>query len=95
MFPETTGNAQIAVLTGMFGSNNYNWRSMTCPGITGLFNRFCLATATSNLITCAPGDNTFDGVQTDVSLVSSVSQFHSIYTTEATNGECQPEGNGF
>ncbi|CBN75521.1 conserved unknown protein [Ectocarpus siliculosus] len=86
--------------------DNYNWRSLTSPGITGHFNKFCLTSATSNLmkdscmrvykprglrtlcqtLTCAPGDNTYDGVQTDVSLISSVSQFHSIYTTESNNG---------
>ena len=32
----------MAVLTGLFGSDNYNWRSMTNPGITGLFNKYCL-----------------------------------------------------
>ncbi|CAM9431410.1 unnamed protein product [Scytosiphon promiscuus] len=83
---EDGGNAQIAVLTGMFASDNYNWRSLTSPGITGHFNKYCLASATANLMECAPGDNTYDGVQTDVSLVSSVSEFHSIYTTESTNG---------
>eukprot|EP00903_Cladosiphon_okamuranus_P021170 g19446.t1 len=83
---EDGGNAQIAVLTGMFDSDNYNWRSLTSPGITGHFNKFCLSTAVENLMTCAPGDNTYDGIQTDVSLISSVSQFHSIYTTEGTNG---------
>ncbi|CAM9913250.1 unnamed protein product, partial [Hapterophycus canaliculatus] len=66
--------------------DNYNWRSLTSPGITGHFNKYCLASATANLMTCAPGDNTYDGVQTDVSLISSVSEFHSIYTTESTNG---------
>lgn len=82
-----TGNAQIAVLTGMFASDNYDWRSMTTPGITGLFNQYCLTSAVSNLITCAPGDNTYDGVQTSVSLISDVSQFHSITTTTGTNGK--------
>lgn len=81
------GNAQIAVLTGMFGSDNYNWRSMTSPGITGLFNSNCLRSGAANLMTCYPGDNTFDGVQTAVSLVNSNSQFHSLTTTVATNGE--------
>lgn len=85
---DDAGNAQIAVLTGMFENENYNWRSQTMPGITGLFNKFCLATATANLMTCAPGDNTFDGVFSTVSLVSDVSEFHSIYTTEDTSGEC-------
>lgn len=71
----------------MFESNNYNWRSLTSPGITGHFNQYCLSSAWDNLMRCAPGDNTYDGVQTDVSLISSVSQFHSIYTTTGTNGE--------
>lgn len=43
--------------------------------------------AFANLIACAPGDNTYDGVQTSVSLVSSTSPYHSIYTTTSTNGE--------
>lgn len=85
--PVAAGNAQIAVLTGMFGSDNYNWRSMTSPGITGLFNENCLRSGAANLMTCYPGDNTFDGVQTTVSLVNSNSQFHSLPTTVATNGE--------
>lgn len=40
-----------------------------------------------NLMACGPGDNTFDGVQTDVSLVSPTSPYHSIYTTTEVNGE--------
>eukprot|EP00904_Undaria_pinnatifida_P003100 jgi/Undpi1/12791/HiC_scaffold_7.g02458.m1 len=82
---EDGGNAQIAVLTGLFGSDNYNWRSMTNPGITGLFNKYCLESAMDNLMACGPGDNTYDGVQTTVSLVSSESPYHSIYTTTAVN----------
>lgn len=88
------GNARIAVITGMFDSNNYNWRSMTSPGITGLFNPNCLSSGAANLMKCYPGDNTYDGVQTPVSLVSQNSQFHGIYTTEATNGETLP-GTGY
>ncbi|CAN0374160.1 unnamed protein product [Pylaiella littoralis] len=83
---EDSGLVQIAVLTGMFASENYNWRSITPPGITGHFNKYCMASATANLMTCAPGDNTFNGILTDVSLVSNVSDYHSIYTTEAING---------
>lgn len=60
---------------------------MTTPGITGLFNKNCLESAMEQKITCAPGDNTWDGIQTNVSLVSDVSQFHSIYTTEEESGE--------
>ena len=72
----------------MFERDTYNWRSMTNPGITGLFNKNCLESAISNLITCAPGDNTYIGGDvTPVSLISDVSQFHSIYTTEEGNGE--------
>eukprot|EP00904_Undaria_pinnatifida_P003101 jgi/Undpi1/12792/HiC_scaffold_7.g02459.m1 len=82
---EDGGNAQIAVLTGLFGSDNYNWRSMTNPGITGLFNKYCLESAVDNLMACGPGDNTYDGVQTTVSLVSSESPYHSIYTTTDVN----------
>ena len=40
-----------------------------------------------NLIKCAPGDNTYDGVQTEISLVSTESPYHSIYTTMEVNGE--------
>ena len=36
---------------------------------------------------CGPGDNTYDGVQTTVSLVSAESPYHSIYTTTEVNGE--------
>ena len=81
------GNAQMAVLLGLFDSNNYNWRSMTSPGITGLFNSNCLTSGANNLMTCYPGDNTFDGVQTTVSLISMENQFHSLTTTVETNGE--------
>lgn len=81
------GNAQIAVIAGLFEHETYDWRSMTTPGITGLFNKNCLTSAADNLIMCAPGDNTYDGVQTNVSLISSVSQFHSLYTTEEEVGE--------
>lgn len=77
----------MAVITGLFDSENYSWRSMTTPGITGLFNKNCMASAVENLMTCVPGDNSYDGVTTSVSFVSSESQFHSIYTTESTNGE--------
>lgn len=81
------GNARIAVITGMFDNDNYNWRSMTSPGITGLFNTNCLSSGAANLMTCYPGDNTYDGVQTSVSLVSANSPYHGIYTTVSTNGE--------
>lgn len=73
---------------GMYGADTYNWRSMTNPGITGLFNKNCLQSAMDNFITCAPGDNTYVGSEdVPVSLISDESQFHSIYTTEATNGK--------
>lgn len=82
-----SGNTQIAVITGLFDADTYGWRSMTTPGITGLYNKNCLKSAMDNLITCAPGDNTYIGAPTTtVSLISEVSQFHSIYTTEETNG---------
>lgn len=76
------------MITGLFDADTYNWRSMTNPGITGLFNKNCLKSAMDNLMTCGPGDNTYVGLPTTpVSLISDVSQFHSIYTTESTNGE--------
>ncbi|CAB1107791.1 unnamed protein product [Ectocarpus sp. CCAP 1310/34] len=84
---EDGGNAQIAVITGLFDVDTYGWRSMTTPGITGFYNKNCLKSAMDNLITCAPGDNTYIGAPTTtVSLISDVSQFHSIYTTEEING---------
>ena len=43
--------------------------------------------AVDNLMACGPGDNTYDGVQTTVSLVSSESPYHSIYTTTDVNGK--------
>ena len=52
---EDGGNAQFAVITGLFDSPNYNWRSMTSPRITGLFNKFCLESGRANLMTCYPG----------------------------------------
>ena len=77
----------MAVLFGLFDSDNYNWRSMTSPGITGLFNNHCLLSGQNNLMKCYPGDNTYDGVQTEVSLVNLENQFHSLKTTVETNGE--------
>ncbi|CAM9564850.1 unnamed protein product [Pylaiella littoralis] len=84
---EDTGNVQIALMTGMWNSSNYNWRSMVSPGITGLFNQHCLESAAENLMTCYPGDNTYDGtVSGAVSLINTESQFHSIYTTLSGSG---------
>ncbi|CAM9243838.1 unnamed protein product, partial [Pylaiella littoralis] len=84
---EDGANAWVAVITGLFDADTYSWRSMTSPRITGLFNKNCLSSAMDNLMTCAPGDNAYVGEpMTGVSLISEVSQFHSIYTTEATNG---------
>ena len=84
---EDGGSAQFAVLTGLFQSNNYNWRSMTTPRITGLYNKYCLESGRRNLMTCMPGDNTWNFENgTPVSLVNEEQQFHSIYTTEETNG---------
>ncbi|CAB1104851.1 unnamed protein product [Ectocarpus sp. CCAP 1310/34] len=53
-------NVQIALMTGMWDGDNYNWRSMVTPGITGLFNENCLDSAAQNLVACYPGENTFD-----------------------------------
>ncbi|CAM9564780.1 unnamed protein product [Pylaiella littoralis] len=84
---EDTGNVQIALMTGMWDSDNYNWRSMVSPGITGLFNEFCLESAAANLMKCYPGDNTFDGTVSGAAVLTNPdSQFHSIYTTESGNG---------
>lgn len=76
----------MAVLIGMFESDNYNWRSMTSPGITGLFNEHCLGSGAANLMMCYPGDNTFDGVLTTVRLMAE-NPFHSVTTTVEINGE--------
>ena len=87
-FLSSPGNVQIALMTGMWDSDNYNWRSMVSPGITGLFNEFCLESAAANLMTCYPGDNTYDGTVPDATiLVNEENQFHSIYTTTGGNGE--------
>ncbi|CAM9095540.1 unnamed protein product [Ectocarpus sp. 6 AP-2014] len=84
---EDTGNVQIALMTGMWDSDNYNWRSMVSPGITGLFNENCLDSAAQNLMVCYPGDNTFDGTVPGAAiLVNEDNQFHSIYSTVANNG---------
>ncbi|CAM9520719.1 unnamed protein product, partial [Ectocarpus fasciculatus] len=84
---EDTGNVQIALMTGMWDSDNYNWRSMVSPGITGLFNENCLDSAAQNLMVCYPGDNTFDGTVSGATiLVNEDNQFHSIYSTVDTNG---------
>lgn len=84
------GNSWIAVITGLFDADTYAGRSMTTPGITGLFNKNCLKSAMDNKITCAPGDNTWDNSSptVNVSLISDVSQFHSIYTTEEVGERC-------
>lgn len=88
-----TANAWVAVITGLFDADTYSWRSMTNPGITGLYNKNCLSSAMDNLMTCASGDNTYVGEPvTSVSLISDVSQFHSIYTTEGTHGELEQKG---
>ena len=84
---EDIGNVQIGVITGLFENQNYNWRSFTSPGITGLFNPMCLQSAIDNLMKCGPGDNTYNPVsETPVSLVSDVSDYHSIYTELSTSG---------
>ena len=78
----------MAVLLGLFDSDNYNWRSMTSPGITGLFNPNCLQSGADNLMKCYPGDNTYSGAPlTAVSLINPDNQFHSITTTVAVNGK--------
>eukprot|EP00904_Undaria_pinnatifida_P011670 jgi/Undpi1/7633/HiC_scaffold_23.g10106.m1 len=82
---EDSGNAQMAVLIGFFADDNYNWRSMTSPGISGLFNEHCLGSGAANLMMCYPGDNTYDGVIQTVKLVAD-NPYHSLTTTVETNG---------
>ncbi|CAM9819067.1 unnamed protein product, partial [Scytosiphon promiscuus] len=86
---EDAGNVQIALLLGLYDSENYNWRSMTSPGITGLFNENCLRSGAANLMKCYPGDNTYTLANTNpttVSLINEDNQFHSLTTTVGTNG---------
>ncbi|CAM9818998.1 unnamed protein product [Scytosiphon promiscuus] len=86
---EDAGNVQMAILLGFYDSDNYNWRSMTSPGITGLFNEYCLQSGADNLMTCYPGDNTYTLANTNpetVSLINEDNQFHSLTTTVDTNG---------
>ncbi|CAM9872510.1 unnamed protein product, partial [Discosporangium mesarthrocarpum] len=78
---EDQANTQMAIASGLYYNNsNYNWYSMTTPGITGLFNHICLKSAMDQLITCAPGDNTYPV------LVSDVSVYHSIHTSVEEHG---------
>ncbi|CAM9431671.1 unnamed protein product, partial [Hapterophycus canaliculatus] len=86
---EDAGNVQMAILLGLYDSENYNWRSMTSPGITGLFNEYCLQAAADNLMKCYPGDNTYTLANTNpetVSLINEDNQFHSLTTSVDTNG---------
>eukprot|EP00903_Cladosiphon_okamuranus_P012911 g12054.t1 len=86
---EDAGNTQMAILLGLYDSNNYCWRSMTSPGITGLFNPFCLQAGDENLMKCYPGDNTYTLANrnpTTVSLINEDNQFHSLTTNVGTNG---------
>eukprot|EP00903_Cladosiphon_okamuranus_P009435 g8995.t1 len=84
---EDGGNVQLAVLLGLFDSDNYCWRSMTSPRITGLFNPNCLQSGADNLMKCYPGDNTYSGPPlTDVFLINPDNQFHAVTTTVAVNG---------
>lgn len=80
----------MAILLGLYDSDNYNWRSMTSPGITGLFNEYCLQAGADNLMKCYPGDNTYTLANTNpetVSLINEDNQFHSLTTTVDTNGK--------
>lgn len=75
------------MLLGLFDHDNYNWRSMTSPGITGLFNPNCLQSGAENLMKCYPGDNSWSGPPlTDVSLIHPDNQFYSVSTTVDVNG---------
>ena len=77
----------MADLLGLFKHDNYNWRSMTTPSMSGLFNPNCLKSAAENLIKCYAGDNTFSGPpNTDESLVHPDNQFYALTTTVAKNG---------
>ncbi|CAM9972579.1 unnamed protein product [Choristocarpus tenellus] len=83
---EDTGNVELVKAVGFYyGNENYNWYSMTSPGITGLFNEFCLSSGAAALMTCYPGDNTYLPGVTSVSLVAD-NPFHPLTTTVSTNG---------
>lgn len=77
----------MAVLLGFFDSENYNWRSMTSPQITGLFNPNCLRSGAENLMKCYPGDNTYSGPPLSTVSLMNENPFHSLTTTVAVNGE--------
>ncbi|CAM9244706.1 unnamed protein product [Choristocarpus tenellus] len=82
---EDEGNIALAKAMDWYYTNeNFNWYSMVSPGITGLFNKYCLASGADQLMTCYPGDNTFVGIGT-VSLVA-VNRYHPLTTTVVTNG---------
>lgn len=82
------GNVQLAVLLGLFDSENYSWRSMTTPRITGLYNPNCLQAGAEYLMKCYPGDNTYSGPPaTDVLLINPENQFHSVTTTVDVHGK--------
>ncbi|CAN0038719.1 unnamed protein product, partial [Choristocarpus tenellus] len=80
------GNVELAKAVGFYyGNENYNWYSMNSPGITGLFNKYCLSSGADALMTCYPGDNTYLPGVTSVSLVAD-NPFHPLTTTVSTNG---------
>lgn len=88
VYTHLSGNVQMAVLLGLFDHDNYNWRSMTSPRISGLFNPHCLKSGADNLMMCYPGDNTYSGAPlTEVSLIHPDNQFYSVTTTVAVNGK--------
>ncbi|CAM9838625.1 unnamed protein product, partial [Discosporangium mesarthrocarpum] len=83
---EDQGNVEVARLMNFYFDNpNYNWRSMTSPGITGLYNKFCLESGANQQMKCYPGDNTYTGITTSVSLVAE-NEYHPLTTTVETNG---------
>ena len=86
-FIEDRGNAEITNIIGLWESPHYNQRSMVTGGISGLYNPACLQSAADVLIKCFPGDNSYNpDNNTPVNLINTDNQYHSIYTTQGTNG---------
>ncbi|CAM9194686.1 unnamed protein product, partial [Choristocarpus tenellus] len=86
LFAAVLRNVEFTKAAGFYyGNENYNWYSMTSPGISGLFNKYCLESGAAEMMTCYPGDNTYLPGVTSVSLVAE-NRYHPLTTTVSTNG---------